>query len=88
MAKGNTLLEDVNTKVATIDPLFTAVADLSESISDVNGSTRRLLARVNHSSTTKTATSAVLAAKTAKRFFVRKNTSKQPISSKENQKKI
>lgn len=33
MAKTNTLLDDVNSKIVTIDPLFTAVADLSESVS-------------------------------------------------------
>ena len=32
----NVLVEDINGKVATIDPLFTAVADLSTSVSDLN----------------------------------------------------
>lgn len=73
MTKANTLLEDVNGKVATIDPLFTAVADLSQSISDVNGSTRKLVARLNRPVRSKTATSAILAAKTAKKFFVKKD---------------
>ena len=36
LAKVNVLTDDLNQKVATIDPLFTAVADLSESVSDLN----------------------------------------------------
>lgn len=36
LAKANVLVEDVNGKVATIDPLFVAIADLSESVSDLN----------------------------------------------------
>ena len=35
LAKVNVLTEDLNQKVATIDPLFTAVADLSVSVSDL-----------------------------------------------------
>lgn len=36
LAKANVLVEDFNGKVATIDPLFVAIADLSESVSDLN----------------------------------------------------
>ena len=36
IAKVNVLTDDINHKVATIDPLFNAVADLSESVSDLN----------------------------------------------------
>ena len=36
LAKTNVLVEDINGKVATSDPLFTAVADLSTSVSDLN----------------------------------------------------
>ena len=36
LVKVNVLADDINIKVATIDPLFTAVADLSESVSDLN----------------------------------------------------
>ncbi len=53
MANANELLEDVNGKVATIDPLFQAVADLSESTSDLNQATRRLAGRVNHTGKSK-----------------------------------
>ena len=42
LAKANVLVEDVNGKVSTIDPLFVAVADLSESVSDLNAQARRL----------------------------------------------
>ena len=35
LAKVNVLADDVNVKIATIDPLFTAVADLSVSVSDL-----------------------------------------------------
>ena len=35
IAKVNVLTDDINHKVATIDPLFNAVADLSESVSDL-----------------------------------------------------
>ena len=38
----NVLTDDINQKVATIDPLFTAVADLSESVSDLNVQARTL----------------------------------------------
>ena len=42
LAKVNVLTDDLNQKVATIDPLFTAVADLSESVSDLNDQARQL----------------------------------------------
>lgn len=42
LAKVNVLTDDVNHKVATIDPLFVAIADLSESVSDLNAEARVL----------------------------------------------
>jgi len=42
LAKVNVLTDDLNQKVATIDPLLTAVADLSESVSDLNDQARQL----------------------------------------------
>ena len=42
LAKVNVLTDDLNQKVATIDPLFTAVADLSVSVSDLNDQARQL----------------------------------------------
>ena len=41
LAKVNVLTDDLNQKVATIDPLFTAVADLSVSVSDLNDQARQ-----------------------------------------------
>ena len=40
--KANVLVDDINGKVATIDPLFDAVADLSLSVSDLNNQARVL----------------------------------------------
>nr|WP_153927087.1 DUF948 domain-containing protein [Lactococcus cremoris] len=81
MTKANTLLDDVNGKVATIDPLFTAVADLSESVSDINASSRKLVTRLNRGSTKRktTSASAVVLAKTAKKFFVKKDKSEAGV---------
>ena len=42
LAKVNVLTDDLNQKVATIDPIFTAVADISESVSDFNDQARQL----------------------------------------------
>lgn len=42
IAKANVLVDDINGKVATIDPLFDAVADLSLSVSDLNDQARIL----------------------------------------------
>ena len=42
LQKVNLLTDDMNQKVATIDPLFTAEADLSESVSDLNDQARQL----------------------------------------------
>lgn len=42
MTKANVLVDDINGKVATIDPLFDAVADLSVSVSDLNYQARDL----------------------------------------------
>jgi uncharacterized protein YoxC len=40
------LLEDVNGKVAAIDPVFDAIGELGESVSDLNTSTRNLASKV------------------------------------------
>ncbi len=47
LVKTNTLLNDVNGKVATIDPVFVAAADLGQSVSDVNNSTKNIVSRVS-----------------------------------------
>ena len=41
------MVEDVNEKVQTIDPLFVAVAELSESVSDLNTEARYLGAKAS-----------------------------------------
>lgn len=50
LVKSNILLDDVSGKVATIDPLFQAVADLSESVSDLNDASRGLMTHVSSTS--------------------------------------
>lgn len=46
--KTNSLVEDVNQKVNKTDPLFTAIGDLGETVSDVNDSTRSLATKVTN----------------------------------------
>ena len=78
LVKGNHLLNDINGKVETIDPLFTAVADLSQSVSDLNTTSRNLAGKVGGVS--KNAAKASVAGKvgaTTMRFFRdRKTTTK------------
>ncbi|ANZ62287.1 DUF948 domain-containing protein [Secundilactobacillus paracollinoides] len=59
MANANTLLEDVNKKVATVDPVFQAAADLGTSVSDLNDATRNLTSKVSKSAK-KTASTNIL----------------------------
>ncbi|MFT9098615.1 DUF948 domain-containing protein [Liquorilactobacillus sp.] len=49
LAKSNTLLTDIGDKSKTIDPLFQAVADVSESVSDLNNASRGLATKVSTS---------------------------------------
>jgi uncharacterized protein YoxC len=78
LVKGNHLLNDINGKVETIDPLFTAVADLSQSVSDLNTTSRNLAGKVG--GVGKNAAKASVAGKvgaTTMRFFRdRKTTTK------------
>lgn len=60
LANANTLLDDVNHKVATIDPVFKAAADLGTSVSDLNEATRELTGKVS-STAKKSVTSNLLA---------------------------
>lgn len=69
MGKANVLLDDVNGKVATIDPLFTAVADLSESISAVNNTTRGAVDKFTRKGKSSRTVSAVSAVAGARRIF-------------------
>jgi len=73
MVIGNDLLSDVTQKVETIDPLFTAVADLSESVSELNDSSKAMLAKVGEASkTVATATVVGKTAQTAAHLFKKK----------------
>ncbi|MBH9986470.1 DUF948 domain-containing protein [Lactobacillus sp. M0390] len=46
--KTNVLLADVNVKMETLDPVVKAAADLGESVSDVNASSRKMAKRVSN----------------------------------------
>ena len=77
MAKANVLLDDVNGKVATIDPLFVAVAELSESVTAVNKSSRDMVERFSRKSgTVGRSASTLVLAKTANKFM-KKNKKKK-----------
>nr|WP_155432510.1 DUF948 domain-containing protein [Secundilactobacillus folii] len=59
LANANTLLDDVNHKVATIDPVFKAAGDLGTSVSDLNSATRNLTGKVKKTAK-KTATTGIV----------------------------
>ena len=68
LAKVNVLADDINIKVATIDPLFTAVADLS--VSDLNDQARVLSKKASSAGSKTLKTSAGLSAvRIASKFF-------------------
>ncbi|MHA8137973.1 DUF948 domain-containing protein [Lactobacillaceae bacterium Scapto_B20] len=48
LASSNSMLKDLNDKVNTIDPVFQAAADLGESVSELNDSTKNLTGRVKN----------------------------------------
>ncbi len=54
LSKANVLPDDSNVKVATIDPLFSAVADLSLSVSDLNDTCALILSKKASSAGSKT----------------------------------
>ncbi|WP_439644582.1 DUF948 domain-containing protein [Amylolactobacillus amylophilus] len=54
LVKSNTLLNDVNGKVQTLDPVFVAAADLGQSVSDINTSSKNIVHRVSGFSGTAT----------------------------------
>ena len=75
LVKSNELLLDINGKVATIDPLFTAVADLSESVSELNHSSKNIVTKVGGiGKTTAKATVAGKVGGTAMKFLKQKHT--------------
>ncbi|KRM78421.1 hypothetical protein FC84_GL000861 [Lapidilactobacillus dextrinicus DSM 20335] len=46
LVKSNTLLDDVNGKVANLDPVFKAMGELGTSVSDLNTSSRNLASKI------------------------------------------
>lgn len=74
LAKSNSLLTDIEGKAKTIDPLFQAVADLSESVSDLNNASRGLATKVT--SSTKNTGKASLVFGAAKKLYNLKNKNK------------
>ena len=50
LANVDVLLNDVNGKVATVDPAFQAIADLGTSVSELNDATHNLTDKVKSSS--------------------------------------
>jgi len=70
LAKVNVLADDINVKVATIDPLFSAVADLSLSVSDLNDHARVLSKKASSAGSKTLKTGASLSAlRVASKFF-------------------
>lgn len=73
LAKVNVLADDINVKVATIDPLFSAVADLSLSVSDLNDHARVLSKKASSAGSKTLKTGASLSAlRLASKFFKNK----------------
>lgn len=48
LVKSNTLMNDVNGKMAVLEPVFQAMGDLGESVSDLNASSRDLAERITN----------------------------------------
>ena len=70
LAKVNVLADDINIKVATIDPLFTAVADFSYSVSYLNQHARVLGKKASSAGSKTIKTGAGLSAlRVASKFF-------------------
>lgn len=75
MVKTNVLLNDVNGKVATIDPLFDAIADLSVTVTDLNDSSRNFVTKVSSAKgATKKAGVAMALGRTGMKLFKKKGT--------------
>lgn len=71
LEKSNYLLEDVNGKVKELDPVVQAAADLGESVSDINASSKNL---VSQFSTIKENTAKIgLVSSLARKLIFRRN---------------
>ena len=78
MGKTNTLLEVFNGKVATIAPLFTAVADLSGTVSKLNDTGNNFAIRMkNKASNVGKATAMVTLGRGAGKLFRKKDKKKK-----------
>ncbi len=70
LSKANVLLDDVNGKVADLDPVFRAAGELGESVSSLNTASRNLTEHVtNVGRTTAKATVASKVGASALRFY-------------------
>lgn len=67
LIKSNSLLDDVNGKVETIQPLFKAAADLGDSVSSINNSSRNVASKLGIMGSS--AATASMATKIAKLVF-------------------
>ncbi len=56
LANANALIDDVNGKVGTLDPVVQAVADLGVSVSDLNSATKNLTGKARSKNMAKGAT--------------------------------
>jgi len=57
IVEANILIDDIKKKCRTIDPLFTTVSELSESLSDINSSGRNIVNNMQSTRTKKRRTS-------------------------------
>lgn len=78
--KANTLVDDINGKVSKTDPLFTAIGDLGETVSDLNNSTKNMASNLLDSGGKKMKKSP-LAKFTRATQTVNRNVSKSPQTS-------
>ncbi|MFL2115625.1 DUF948 domain-containing protein [Leuconostoc carnosum] len=67
LGNANTLLNDVNGKVKNLDPAVQAVADLSETVSQLNASVQNVTNKFSSSKVAKTASASGVAAAFAKK---------------------
>ncbi|MFD0897034.1 DUF948 domain-containing protein [Loigolactobacillus binensis] len=59
LTKANVLLDDVNGKVANLDPVFQAAGDLGASVSDLNEASHNLVDKINDAGVTTAKASAL-----------------------------
>jgi len=78
IVEANILIDDIKKKSRTIDPLFTTVSELSESLSDINASGRNIVSNMQSARTKKRRTSitTILIIGIAKQIYKRKKNKK------------